>query len=80
MEAISVPSPPRLVPIMRAAHLFVNPDKSSAAGTLLITWLLRIATSISFPSRMEVRKSQKSVRRPMLPMKMKKKINVAKRQ
>ena len=79
MEAINVPRPPRFVPTISAVHLSVNPDKRRAAGTLLIIWLLKIATSISFPSRMEERKLRKTSRRPIFPMKMKKKINVAKR-
>ena len=36
MLAISVPSPPRLVPITRAVPLSVKAERSIAAGTLLI--------------------------------------------
>ena len=36
MDAISVPRPPRFVPIISALILSEKPDSSSAAGTLLI--------------------------------------------
>ena len=36
MDAIKVPRPPRLVPMMRACVSAVNPDSSRAAGTLLV--------------------------------------------
>ena len=42
MEAISVPSPPRLVPTMSDEYSSVKPERSSAAGTLLMIWLERI--------------------------------------
>ena len=38
MEAIRVPSPPRLVPISRALPFSVSPDSRIAAGTLLMIW------------------------------------------
>ncbi len=48
MDAISVPSPPGITPIMRGVRFSVNPD-SSAAGTLLITWLAAAPASSSWP-------------------------------
>ena len=39
MDAINVPSPPRLVPKISASTFSVKPDSKRAAGTLLITWL-----------------------------------------
>ena len=47
MEAISVPSPPMLVPKISASHSSVKPDRSRAAGTLLRTWEDRAAVRIS---------------------------------
>ena len=49
MEAISVPSPPKFTP---SKSCFKSPEKSdnnSAAGTLLITWLVAIPTRSSLP-------------------------------
>ena len=43
IDAINVPKPPRFVPTISPAILSVNPDKSNAAGTLLMTWLAIIA-------------------------------------
>ena len=37
IEAISVPSPPILQPTINSLHWSVNPDKSNAAGTLLMS-------------------------------------------
>ena len=37
IEAMSVPKPPKFVPIMSAFTSVVKPDNKSAAGTLLIT-------------------------------------------
>ena len=49
MDAISVPSPPRLTPMISADRSSVNPDSSSAAGTLLITWLAATPARTSCP-------------------------------
>ena len=48
MDAISVPGPPRLTPMISADRFSVNPD-SSAAGTLLITWLAATPARTSCP-------------------------------
>ena len=48
MDAISVPGPPRLTPMISADRFSVNPD-SSAAGTLLITWLEATPARTSCP-------------------------------
>ena len=45
MLAMSVPSPPRFVPITRAFPFCVKADRSSAAGTLLMTCEDTIAVS-----------------------------------
>ena len=76
MEAISVPRPPRFVPTMSEVHSFVKPESKSAAGTLLMTWLLKTATSVTRPSKMLERKSRNAGKRPIFPMKTKKKIKV----
>ena len=55
MEAISVPRPPRFVPTMSSGYLSVKPDRSSAAGTLLMIWLERTATMRSCPVRSKQR-------------------------
>ena len=50
MEAISVPSPPRSTPMMSSLRSLLYPDRSMAAGTLLMTWLRTTPSSRSRPS------------------------------
>ena len=80
MEAISVPRPPKLAPTIRLSHRSVKPDSSSAAGTLLITWLAATAVSASRPRRIPSRNSLKTGRRPILPIKTKKPTKVSSRE
>ena len=65
MDAIRVPSPPRLVPTIRSVYLSVNPDSSTAAGTLLMTWLARTEVIISCPPSTF---STNVLKPPILPM------------
>ena len=55
----------------------VKPESSSAAGTLLITWLASTDTITSRPSRAEAISARKPSSRPRFPMKMKNAANVS---
>ena len=61
-----------LQPMMSAGHWSVKPESSSAAGTLLVTWLASTAASSTRPVRAEEMKPRKASMPEMLPMKMKK--------
>ncbi len=50
MDAIKVPNPPRFTPKTRSEIFFVNPLNKSAAGTLLIIWLVTSPIKSSRPS------------------------------
>ena len=80
MEAISVPSPPRFVPTIRALILPVNPDNNIAAGTLLITWLAATAHCTSCPAIILSMKPAKAGILPRFPMNMNKAANVPSRE
>ena len=45
MDAISVPKPPRLVPMISSRHWSQKPDSSSVVGTLEMNWLDTTDTS-----------------------------------
>ena len=76
IEAISVPRPPILTPSARFFILCVNPDSRSAAGTLLIHWLVMIPTPISLPSAIPDKNNATGSILPILPVNMKKPTNV----
>ena len=76
MEAISVPRPPRFVPITRETASSVKPESSSAAGTFESTWLAAMLTGTSRPASTPRRKSLNASMRPKLPMNTKKPANV----
>lgn len=76
MEAISVPRPPRLVPITSSRTLSVNPESKRALGTLLITWLVITAVNTSFPFTTSVSIWQNQGIRFIFPMKIKNPMNV----
>ncbi len=80
MDAIRVPRPPRFVPMISAAVSSVNPDRSRAAGTLLVTCEARTATSTSRPARMACSQPEKAGMRPRLPMKTKNATKVSSRE
>ena len=61
-----------LVPMMRARVSAVKPDSSSAAGTLLVTWLASTATGTSRPAMIRASQAEKAGTRPRLPMNTKK--------
>ena len=77
MEAMSVPSPPTLVPVTRARPLSVNSDSIRAAGTLLTNWLTSAETSISLPSSSPYSSDRTALIRATLPTKIKKKQKVS---
>ena len=56
MDAISVPRPPKLQPMIRLCHCDVNPERSRAAGTLLMIWLVITETIYTRPFKTEKRK------------------------
>ena len=56
--------PPRLVPTIRACTSWVKPDSSSAAGTLLVTWLASTDTSTSRPAMTCPSQAEKAGTRP----------------
>ena len=68
MEAISVPRPPRLVPMISSRYCLVKPDSKRAAGTLLITWLAPMETSTSLPVSIPPSIAPKAGSLPTLPM------------
>jgi len=70
MDAISVPSPLRLTPMISADRFSVTPD-SSAAGTLLISWLAAtpVRTSCLETSCYNICENARGL--PMLPIKQK---------
>ena len=80
MEAMRVPRPPRFTPMSRGRASSVKPERSRAAGTLLITWLARTETSSTWPDRAEVRKFWKAGTLPRLPMNTKKARKVSSRE
>ena len=79
MEAIRVPSPPRLVPTIRASHSEVKPERSKAAGTLLMTWLAHTAVTSSWPEMACSSSERKAGTRPMFPIKTKNAAKVSSR-
>ena len=79
MLAISVPSPPRLVPITRAVPLSVKAESSIAAGTLLIICEARIAVRVTFFSMITESVSWIILILPRFPMRTKKNMNVSSR-
>ena len=74
-----MPRPPMSVPSTRAFPLSVNPDSSTAAGTLLITWLARRAVRNSRPSRNPISSCRKAGTWPRFPISTKKATKVASR-
>ena len=79
MEAMSVPRPPMLVPTSRSSHASVKPESSSAAGTLLMIWLMPTDARRTCPSNTWATKLWKAGKRFMLPMKTKRHTKVASR-
>jgi hypothetical protein len=57
--------------MISSSHLFVKPDSSRAAGTLLMTWLAATEVITSLPPIISIRKLLNSGILPILPMKMK---------
>ena len=49
IDAISVPIPPRFVPMIRCRQSLQKPDSRIVVGTLLMTWLDATATSSGWP-------------------------------
>ena len=50
MEAIRVPRPPTFTPTISSRRSLLYPDRSMAAGTLLMTWLTSTPMSRSRPA------------------------------
>ena len=73
---MSVPSPPRFVPMIRSYSFDVNPDSKRAVGTLLMIWLAPIAMYVSRPVMMLSRKDTNHGTRSIIPMNTKNPINV----
>ena len=76
MEAMRVPRPPIFTPKSNSFQWSVKPERSTAAGTLLMIWEQRKETIISRPASMEAMASRMAGMRPMFPMNTKKKIKV----
>ena len=76
IEAIRVPSPPKLTPISISCHSEVNPESNSAAGTLLIIWLRATPIIMTLPSKISDKKLLNSGILPTLPMKINKAMKV----
>ena len=53
IEAMSVPMPPKLVPMIRSRHWSQKPESRIVVGTLLMTWLEPTATSSGWPPTSE---------------------------
>ena len=68
MDAINVPSPPRFTPINRLSALGVKLEKSTAAGTLEITWDAATLIKSGFVFVMDTSQSWKAGIRPKLPI------------
>ena len=71
-EAISVPRPPKLTPVKSAG---ISREKSAsrmAAGTLLMTWLVRMPAHSSRPLTSAVKSASTAGMRFKFPIKMKK--------
>lgn len=68
IEAISVPRPPIFVPIISWGALFVNFEKSTAAGTLLIICEAAVETIRGDLDVTHFRKELISGIRPRFPM------------
>ena len=71
IEAISVPRPPRFVPMIRERIFSVNPESRIAAGTLLVTCEASTETHTSWPVRICCSHPEKAAKRPRLPIKIK---------
>ena len=71
-EAMRVPRPPTFVPTSRPFQSSVKVERSTAAGTLLMTWLARAEVTTVFQSIRPVRKVRTAPIRPRLPEKTKK--------
>ena len=52
-RAMSVPMPPKLVPMIRSRHWSQKPESRIVVGTLLMTWLDATATSSGWPPTSE---------------------------
>ena len=72
-----MPSPPRLHPTISAFQREVKPESSSAQGTLLMTWLMSTAASVSLPASIDSVSARKAGTRPMFPMNTKNAANVS---
>ena len=80
IEAIRVPKPPRFTPMSRLFILSVKPERRMAAGTFEKIWLAAIPTATSFPSTVLLKNSLTGSMFFRLPMNMKRKTNVSKRE
>lgn len=76
-DAIGVPRPPMLTPTSNGFQVSVKVDSSTAAGTLLMIWLVPMAVSNVFFVRIICKKSCTVSMRPKLPETMKKQTKVA---
>ena len=50
---MSVPMPPKLVPMIKSRHWSQKPESRIVVGTLLMTWLEPTATSSGWPPTSE---------------------------
>jgi hypothetical protein len=79
-DAMIVPSPPRLLPMIKLPVSDVKLDKSTAAGTLLMTWLKRMAATASLDITTSEMNWLTTLILPKLPEKIKKQIKVSNRE
>ena len=76
-DATSVPAPPTFTPMSRACHDPVKCDSSTAAGTLLMTWLVAALTIRADPSMTCASSPSTAGMRAMLPANTKKQAKVS---
>ena len=77
IEAISVPMPPMLVPMISGTHWSQKPESSRLAGTLLMIWLEMMETSSGCWPTNACAIPANSGTRFMLPMKTKNMMKVS---